>query len=86
VSLRGVGIVVYLSYLVGVVIFGSSFFKRSRTTEGFMAARRWYFDAGDAQRHARWQPWAALPEQRQTLQPKVEATVQKMWGQCAMAN
>jgi len=35
-----VDIAVFLAYLVGVVIFGSSFVKRSRTTDGFMAASR----------------------------------------------
>jgi len=40
VSLRGFDIGVFLIYLVGVVAFGSYFVKRSRTTEGFMAASR----------------------------------------------
>ncbi len=49
------------------------------TTAG-KAARRWYFDAADAQRHARWHRWEALPEERQTLRPNVEATVREMQG------
>jgi len=44
------------------------------------AARRRYFDGADAQRHARWRRWAALPEERQTLRPNVEATVREMQG------
>lgn len=44
------------------------------------AARRWYFDAVDAQRHARWHRWEALPEERQSLRPNVEATVREMQG------
>lgn len=44
------------------------------------AARRWYFDAEDAQRHARWQCWAALPDERKTLRPNVEATIREMQG------
>ncbi len=53
------------------------------TTAG-KAARRWYFDGADAQRHARWHRWEALPEERQTLRPNVEATVREMQG--AMVN
>ena len=49
------------------------------TTAG-KAARRWYFDAADAQRHARWRRWATLPEERQTLRPNVEATIREMQG------
>ena len=49
------------------------------TTAG-KAARRWYFDAEAARRHARWRRWEALPEERQTLRPNVEATVREMQG------
>ncbi len=57
--------------------------ERCPTTAG-KAARRWYFDAADAQRHVRWRRWAALPEERQTLRPNVEATIREMQG--AMVN
>ena len=53
-------------------------------TRAGKAARRWYFDEADAQRHARWARWDALPEARQTLRPNVEATVREMQG--AMRN
>lgn len=49
------------------------------TWEG-TAARRWYFDEEDAQRHARWRRWEALPEERQTVRPNVEATIREMQG------
>jgi len=57
--------------------------EHCRTKKG-KAARRWYFDAADAKRHARWRRWEALPADRQTLRPNVEATVREMQG--AMVN
>jgi len=53
------------------------------TTAGTVA-RRWYFDEANAHRHARWQRWAALPDERKTLRPNVEATIREMQG--AMVN
>jgi|GEM_PF-3598868 len=44
----------------------------------------WYFDEENASRHARWHRWKALPEERRTLQPNVEATIREMQG--AMVN
>jgi hypothetical protein len=49
------------------------------TTAG-KTARRSYFDEDTAQRHARWKRWDALPEERRTLRPNVEATVREMQG------
>lgn len=47
-------------------------------------ARRWYFTDIQADRQRRWRRWQALPEQRQSLRPNVEATIREMQG--AMEN
>lgn len=43
-------------------------------------ARRWYFTPEDAARQQRWRRWEALPAERQTLRPNVEATIRQMQG------
>jgi len=39
-DLRSIDFIVFVVYLIGVVTFGSWFIRRSRSTEGFMAASR----------------------------------------------
>lgn len=49
------------------------------TTNG-KTARRLYFCEADASRQERWRRLQALPEERQTLRPNVEATIRQMQG------